>query len=138
MKPITSKVKVLVCCGCIAAAGLAGPVLRASNINYTYDSASRLVGVDYGTNRTASYAYDKAGNLLQTSQPSPGLQIGAIIGNQFTLLWPATPGGFVLQSAASLDPGAIWTNEAAPTLTNGLNLVMVTFSGTKYYRLKKL
>ena len=33
----------------------------------TYDPAGRLIGVDYGTNRTVSLAYDNAGNLLETS-----------------------------------------------------------------------
>ena len=31
---------------------------------YSYDSAGRLVKVDYGNGATITYAYDQAGNLL--------------------------------------------------------------------------
>jgi YD repeat-containing protein len=111
----------------------------AGTINYTYDPAGRLIGVDYGTNRTVSLAYDNAGNLLQSSQPSPGLQIGAVVGNQFTLAWPAAPAGFTLEASPTVGPGANWTNvNLTATLNGNLLTVTVPVSGvTQFYRLRK-
>lgn len=60
--------------------------LSAGSVNYTYDSAGRLVLVDYGNGLTIVYSYDAAGNLTsrvvtapsnngnqpsKTSQPKP-------------------------------------------------------------------
>ncbi|MCI0538666.1 MAG: Ig-like domain-containing protein [Verrucomicrobiales bacterium] len=42
----------------------------ASTIRYTHDPAGRLIGADYGGNRTLNYVYDNAGNLLQVSGPA--------------------------------------------------------------------
>lgn len=36
----------------------------AATVNYSYDSAGRLIKVDYGTGGSISYTYDNAGNLL--------------------------------------------------------------------------
>ena len=36
----------------------------AAAINYSYDSAGRLIKADYGAAGSISYTYDKAGNLL--------------------------------------------------------------------------
>jgi YD repeat-containing protein len=116
---------------------LAHPVADASNIAYTYDAAGRLITTDYGANRTASYAYDNAGNLLQSATPAPGLTVVSLIGNQLTLSWPISPGGFVLQSASSINPGAVWNNVGATPVPSGnLNSVTLTLNATTFYRLK--
>ncbi len=36
----------------------------AAAVNYTYDAAGRLTGVDYGNGTTIAYTYDNNGNLL--------------------------------------------------------------------------
>ncbi|HZM04286.1 MAG TPA: RHS repeat domain-containing protein [Candidatus Saccharimonadales bacterium] len=93
----------------------------ASTITYTYDPAGRIVAADYGSGKSTSYAYDNAGNLLQNSQPTPGITVVSLIGNQLTLSWPANPGGFVLQSASSINPVAQW-NIVSVTNTPSGNL----------------
>ena len=37
----------------------------ASTVTYSYDSAGRLIKVDYGNGKTIEYTYDRAGNLLK-------------------------------------------------------------------------
>ena len=127
------------CCALCAGLIDIGPSADAGTISYTYDPAGRLVSADYGGNRTTSYAYDNAGNLLQSFQPTPGLSIIGRIGNQLTLAWPASPGGFVLQRATSLGPGAQWTDAGlTPSLVGDLYVATVQI-GTQaaYYRLRK-
>jgi YD repeat-containing protein len=111
----------------------------ASTVSYTYDPAGRLITADYGGGKSASYAYDNAGNLLQSSTPAPGLIIGPLVSGQFTLSWPATPGGFVLQSAGSIGPSAVWNNVGlTPVLTGNLYSVILTpATPATFYRLKK-
>ena len=111
----------------------------AGNVLYNYDSAGRLVSADYGAGKSTSYAYDNAGNLLQASQPSPGLQIGTVAGNQFTLSWSAAPGGFTLEASPTVGAGSTWTNaNLAATLSgNRLTVTIPVGSGTKFYRLRK-
>ena len=113
--------------------------LVASQQTHTYDAAGRLVSIDYSAGKSTSYAYDNGGNLLQTSQPSPGLQIGTVAGNQFNLSWPAAPGGFTLEASPTVGAGSTWTNANLTATLNG-NRLAVTVpvgSGTKFYRLRK-
>jgi YD repeat-containing protein len=122
----------------VAAISFWSPAADCGIISYTYDPAGRLVAADYGTSKTISYAYDNAGNLLRSSQPTPGLTVVSLVGNQLTLSWPASPSGFVLESASSIGPGAQWTNPGVQTTQSGnLTLATVTLSGTTFYRLHK-
>ncbi|MDQ6633020.1 MAG: RHS repeat protein [Verrucomicrobiota bacterium] len=111
----------------------------ASVINYTYDPAGRVVSADYGSSKSASYAYDNAGNLLQSSTPSPGLVIGPIQNGQFSIAWPSTPGGFVLESTTALGPGAVWSPVVAPTNQMGDRFFVTLSVGSAqtFYRLHK-
>jgi len=110
---------------------------NASTIAYTYDPAGRIVAADYGADKSTSYAYDNAGNLLQSSQPAPGITVVSLIGNQLTLSWPANPGGFVLQRANSINPGAQWNNVGVTNTPSGnFNSVTLTVNATTFYRLK--
>jgi YD repeat-containing protein len=117
---------------------LGHPAADASNIAYIYDAAGRLITTDYGTNRTTSFAYDNAGNLLQSATPAPGLTV-RVSGNQLTLSWSASPGGFVLQNASSIDSGALWTNVGITNAQSGnFNSATLNLGGaTTFYRLKK-
>lgn len=113
--------------------------LLASQQSHSYDLAGRLVASDYGGGKSTSYAYDNAGNLLQASQPSPGLQIGTVAGNQFTLSWSAAPGGFTLEASPTVGAGSTWTNANLTATLNGnrLTVTVPVGSGTKFYRLRK-
>jgi YD repeat-containing protein len=46
---------------------IVAPVLQAVTVAYTYDSAGRLILVDYGNGTAVRYIYDASGNIL--SQP---------------------------------------------------------------------
>ncbi len=37
----------------------------ADTVNYTYDNAGRLAGVDYGDGKRITYTYDSRGNMVQ-------------------------------------------------------------------------
>ena len=127
-------------CSFLAVFALALFSAQAGVTAYTYDPASRLVSADYGANRTISYAYDNAGNLIQSSQPSPGLVVGPVVGNQFTVSWPAAPGGFGLYKANAIGAGAQWSNVGVtPTQVGNFNFVTVNLSlvGNTFYRLQK-
>ena len=104
--------------------------------SFSYDAAGRIVAADYGAGKSISYAYDHAGNLVQWSQPAPGIVVGLLAGNQLTLSWPAAPAGFRLQSTSALGPGAVWSGvPVAPVQTGNLNFVTVTTAGTTFFRL---
>jgi hypothetical protein len=46
--------------------------------------------------------------------------------------------GYVLQSATTLGPGAQWTDlNLTPTQVGNLNVVTLTLSETRFYRLRK-
>src|SRR5260221_11440533 len=50
---------------------LAGLLLIAAAVNYSYDAAGRLLKTDYGAAGSISYTYDNAGNITsRTVQPS--------------------------------------------------------------------
>jgi YD repeat-containing protein len=53
---------VLIACG--ETQTLAPASAKDSAITYIYDSAGRLIQVDYGDSVRITYTYDKAGNLL--------------------------------------------------------------------------
>jgi YD repeat-containing protein len=115
------------------------PETHASTITYTYDPAGRIVAADYGAGKSTSYAYDNAGNLLQSSQPSPGLIVGPIVNGQFSIAWPSAPGGFVLESTPSLGGVAIWSPVGVvPTQVVNRNVVTLSVTPTnKFFRLHK-
>lgn len=47
---------------------LTGLLSRGELITYSYDSAGRLTGANYGSGRSTSYNYDSAGNRVKTAQ----------------------------------------------------------------------
>ena len=118
---------------------LCTPATHASNISYTYDPAGRLVAADYGGGRSTSYAYDSAGNLLQTTAPAPSFALGPVVNHQLSLWWPANPGGFTLEAATTLGPGAPWTvMTPAPVLIgNQYGGTVNVGSGVQFFRLRK-
>ena len=126
------------CLVLVLALSAAGQV-RAGNQSFTYDPAGRLVAADYGANITISYAYDNAGNLIQSSMPSPGLLVSRGANNQILIIWPASPGGFTLESTPSLAP-ANWQPVNVTPLQIG-NFNYVTLNGNlavhSFHRLRK-
>jgi hypothetical protein len=124
--------------------GLAATVMFSSaaagplTISYAYNVGGRLVGVDYGSNNVASYAYDMAGNLLQSSTPSPSLDAVTASASQITLIWPAFPGGFVLEKTAQLGAGAQWQAVNVTVVQVGdQSTATVPLGQTAFYRLRK-
>ena len=90
---------------------------------------------------SAGYLYlaDSANNAIRTTRVVPPLLQFFVAANQLVLTWPASPAGFVLETAGTLSPGALWT-----PLTNGItkagdNLVLTNnLTGTAaFYRLHK-
>ena len=51
---------------------LATALAAAAAVNYSYDAASRLVKIDYGSGGSITYTYDSAGNLLSRTSVSAG------------------------------------------------------------------
>jgi uncharacterized protein (TIGR03437 family) len=114
----------------------------AAAINYTYDSAGRLIKVDYGNGSVITYVYDNAGNL--TSRSVTTSNAGPLI----TSVTTASGGSAISQNdwivikGSSLVPsstpasGVIWST--APSFANGqlptqLSGVSVTVNGKAAY-----
>lgn len=116
---------------------LASARAHAGAISYAYDSAGRLIGIDYGTNRTTSYSYDKAGNLLQSASPTPSLA-SSQAGNRLVFSWPLFPAGFTLQSSPSLTPPS-WSPASGTqsVLINQVTLTLPVPPTNTFYRLAK-
>jgi len=59
-------------------------------------------------------------------------------GNNVLVKWPASPGGFNLQTATNLTPPVSWvTNSSPPAVVNGLNIVTNPSIGSqRYFRLQ--
>jgi hypothetical protein len=110
-----------------------------SAITYTYDPAGRIVAAGYGANKSASYAYDNAGNLKVLSQPAPGLLVSRPSASQINLFWPAAPGGFVLEESPTLGADAVWTSAGATlTLSGNLWTATIPITGSvQFYRLRQ-
>jgi YD repeat-containing protein len=105
---------------------------------FTHGDAGRLVGVDYGAGKTDNYAYDNAGNLVQRSAPASGIIAMPLPDSEISLSWPVATAGYLLQSATTLGPGAQWTDlNLTPTQVGNLNVVTLTLSETRFYRLRK-
>src|ERR1035438_6225575 len=51
---------------------LAGQLIIAAAVNYSYDAAGRLTRVDYGAGGAINYTYDKAGNLISRVTQASG------------------------------------------------------------------
>jgi uncharacterized repeat protein (TIGR01451 family) len=54
-----------------AAAALGTAAVAQQTVDFTYDAAGRVVGVDYGGGQVVTYAYDKRGNLLRETGHPP-------------------------------------------------------------------
>jgi YD repeat-containing protein len=112
----------------------------ASVINCSYDLAGRLTAADHGGGRSISYAYDAAGNLVQSSQGAPGLVFDLATPGQLTLSWPAAPSGFVLESSPAIGLAAVWTAVGTTPVQSGnqLSVIVPISGGAKFYRLRKI
>jgi hypothetical protein len=78
------------------------------------------------------------GTVFRLSFPPPVLTI-VPAGTNVLLEWPASPGGFNLQTATNLAPPVGWvTNSSAPVVVNGLNIVTnPNISSQRYFRLQQ-
>ena len=74
-------------------------------------------------------------------EPVVALAISRGVGSdEIVLRWSASATGYVLQSAASIGPGAVWTNVPGTPVTEGSNLrvtQVIPATGSQFYRLRK-
>ncbi len=95
-------------------------------VNYSYDTAGRLVKIDYGSAGSIAYTYDKGGNLLSRTV-SGGSATGGTITSAATAFAPVSAGiaqntwlaikGTNLVPANTPAEGVIWS--AAPEFLQG-------------------
>jgi uncharacterized repeat protein (TIGR03803 family) len=78
------------------------------------------------------------GTVFRLALSPPALTITRA-GNNVLLKWPASPGGFNLQTATNLVPPVTWvTNSSAPAFVNGLNTVTnLNIGSQRYFRLQQ-
>jgi uncharacterized protein (TIGR03437 family) len=123
---------------------LAVPLAFAAAANYSYDSAGRLIRIDYGASGSIVYTYDKAGNL--TGRTAIGAGATGVITSVNTAGSPASAGiaqntwieihGANLVPATTPATGVIWSS--APEFAQGklptqLSGIGVTVNGKPAY-----
>lgn len=92
-------------------------------VNYSYDSAGRLVKIDYGTAGSIGYAYDKAGNLLSRTVAASAATGTGVIASVNTAGSPVSAGiaqntwleirGTNLVPATTPAAGVIWNSASS-------------------------
>lgn len=106
----------------------------AGKVQYTYDDAGRLIGVNYGNGRLTDYTYDLNGNLLNETTVVPAQVVGRRVfynnsnwdGNN-----PAANAGdpgddaAIPSDKAALLPGGTATLANYTSFSKGLNGIMV-------------
>jgi len=122
----------------------AAQLMFAAAVTYSYDSAGRLVKVDYGAGGSINYTYDQAGNLLR--RVVSGNATGGTITSVNTASSPASAGiaantfieihGTNMVPATTASNGVIWSN--APEFAQGkmptnLQGIQVTVNGKPAY-----
>ncbi|MBZ5603979.1 MAG: hypothetical protein LAO79_16895 [Acidobacteriia bacterium] len=118
--------------------------LAFAAVNYSYDSAGRLIRADYGSTGAIVYSYDKAGNLLSRAVQSGGA--GGVISRVNVAGAPASAGiaqnawleirGSNLVPANTPAEGVIWNS--APEFAQGsmptqIGSISVTVNGKPAY-----
>ena len=97
------------------------------------DGPLRVTSLNWNSNRVYLQLPPVTNYLSVILQPRPTLTISQSAG-MVTITWPVSATGFVLQETSALPGG--WTNSAATVAVQGpLNVVDVTPTGTKFYRL---
>ena len=92
-----------------------------------YDLQILKHGVGGMGSETYALAFDFSPATLAVARAGPNVIVS----------WPASPAGFILQSAAALTPATAWENySSGPVLSNGMNTVAVpAASGSRFFRL---
>jgi uncharacterized protein (TIGR03437 family) len=103
-------------CQSTAAPRLLGALLivtafaMASNVNYTYDAAGRLVQVDFGNGKAIVYSYDPAGNILNrtvlatAAGPAPTISAAGVVNAASFVSGAVAPGEMVTIFGAAVGP----------------------------------
>lgn len=131
-----------------------GGVTWSDSDSFTYDSSlANISAIGYGI------AADSAGNVYAIGMgnmalpahphwivrklaaglpPPPPSLSAALSGDEFSLSWPASFTGFILQSATTLTNGGDWQDHLAPpTEINGQQVVTITPTGSRgFFRLR--
>ncbi len=119
---------------------LIAQIAVAAAVNYSYDSAGRLIKVDYGTAGSISYTYDKAGNLLSriaTTTATAGapvltsLSSTSAAAGSTTLVLTVTGSGFVSGSTVMWNTTALTTTFVSATqLTANVTVNLLAAAGS--------
>jgi hypothetical protein len=85
------------------------------------------------------YVADSGNNAIRTTRVVAPLLQFSVAANQLVLTWPASPPGFVLETAGTLASGTLWTPLTNGITTAGDNLVLTNNLGgtAAFYRLHK-
>lgn len=124
------------------------PLACAATVNYTYDSAGRVISAAYPNGQTISYTYDAAGNLL-TRLVTTGSAPGGVIASVATAFAPASSGiaqntwtvikGINLVPASTPSAGVDWSTAPSfaagqlPTQLNGISVTINNKPGYIYF-----
>ncbi len=101
---------------------LALTLAASAAVTYTYDSAGRLIKVDYGNGSVLTYTYDNAGNLTSRTAQSPAGPVITSVRTAFAgphiaqNTWTQI-NGTNLVPASTPEAGVIWSN--APSFASG-------------------
>ena len=89
---------------------------------------------------TAGYLYiaDAGNNEIRTTRIVPPTLKYAASANGLTISWPASASGFVLESANTLSPSAVWTSKTNGVVTSGDEFVISLNAdeSAAFYRLR--
>jgi hypothetical protein len=99
------------------------------------DGPLRVTSLDWNSNRVYLQLPPVTNYLSVILQPPPALSVSQSAG-MVIITWPVSATGFVLQETSALPGG--WTNStAAVTVQGSTNVVNITPTGTKFYRLQQ-
>jgi uncharacterized protein (TIGR03437 family) len=114
-------------------------LLMADTVNYSYDSAGRLIRAAYGSGKSVLYSYDYAGNLLRrlviSPQPGPAPSIPAngVVNAASDLGGPVAPGEIVSFYGTGVGPavpaGVVLMGPGGALFDNFVSNTSVLFDG---------
>jgi hypothetical protein len=120
------------------------PAVKLSGVNQGPQAAARFTVTGKVHVSRVRYAVirpcgpDANVNALEECKPPAAVSIGAQWNSDGTLrlAWPVSPAGYTLQENADVAAAAGWTaGTTAPTVEGAENVVNVTTTGTKFFRL---
>jgi hypothetical protein len=120
--------------------------LQTFTTNYPVGPLSAITGSSLGYigfsggDGGATSIQTVSGFQFQSVSPM-ALSVSPVVGNSFTISWPAYDSSFVVQTNTSLSLPNSWGNGPAPITANGVNTITVNVSGGArqvFYRLQRV